>query len=202
LKVVNDRLTVFTAKGSGFAAPSGVSKIELDLYNPYGIGYAQLTDVVYAEQFQGFPYVVGYYFTKYTGVSGFPVDGYTYRHSYVDGGPSTLVTDGNCPHTRSVVKAASKIHAIADEVVRYCAAGAARDWTTANDAGFLPTSLQQDTSTGARAVGAYADKLVVFFAENAQIWTVAVDPSARSGSIRARVSSPLPRARAASESRP
>lgn len=178
LKVVNDRLTVFTAKASGFTPPSGVSKIELDLYNPYGIGYAQLTDVVYAEQFQGFPYVVGYYFTKFTGASGFAVDGYTYRHSYVDGSPSTLVTDGNCPHTRAVTKAASRIFAIADEVVRYSAAGAGRDWTTASDAGFLPTSLQQDTSSGARAVGGYADKLVVFFAENAQIWTVAVDPSA------------------------
>ncbi|SHN40044.1 hypothetical protein [Rhizobacter sp. OV335] len=178
LKVVNDRLTVFTAKASGFTPPPGVSKIELDLYNPYGIGYAQLTDVVYAEQFQGFPYVVGYYFTKYTGPSGFAVDGYTFRHSYVDGNPSTLITDSNCPHTRAVTKAASRIFAIADEVVRYSAAGAARDWTTASDAGFLPTSLQQDTSSGARAVGGYADKLVVFFAENAQIWTVAVDPSA------------------------
>lgn len=96
----------------------------------------------------------------------------------------TPITDANNPRSISVTKAASRVFAISGEVVRYCAAGAARDWTTASNAGFLPVSLQQDTKSGCTAVGTFQDSLVVFFPENAQIWNVAVDPSANAISKR------------------
>lgn len=96
----------------------------------------------------------------------------------------TPITDPNNPRSISVTKAASRVFAIGGEVVRYCAAGGPRDWTTASDAGFLPVALQQDTKSGCTAVGTFQDSLVVFFSENAQIWNVAVDPSANTISKR------------------
>lgn len=96
----------------------------------------------------------------------------------------TPITDTNNPRTIGVTKAASRVFAIGGEVVRYCAAGAPRDWTTASNAGFLPVSLQQDTKSSCTAVGTFQDSLVVFFPENAQIWNVAVDPSANAISKR------------------
>lgn len=96
----------------------------------------------------------------------------------------TYITDTNCPNTISVTKAASRVFAIGGEVVRYCAAGNPRDWTTSADAGFLPASLQQDTKSSTTAVGTFQDSLVVFFSEGAQIWNVAVDPAGNALSKR------------------
>lgn len=119
-------------------------------------------------RFQGFLYVVA----VYAGLAN------PYRHHYIDGSPSTLITDANCPQSAHVTVAESRVYAINGETVRYCAAGDARDWTTPNDAGFLPVALQQNTKANCTAVGTFEDALVVFFAESAQIWDVAVDPSA------------------------
>lgn len=96
----------------------------------------------------------------------------------------TPITDANNPRTMGVTKAASRVFAIGGEVVRYCAAGSPRDWTTSSDAGFLPVALQQDTKSDCTAVGTFQDALVVFFDENAQIWTVTVDPQFNSISKR------------------
>lgn len=90
----------------------------------------------------------------------------------------TYITDANCPQTIGVTKAASRVYAPSAENVRYSAAGAARDWTTAGDAGFLPAGLQQDTRGLVTACGTFQDSLVAFFEDSAQIWNVAVDPSA------------------------
>lgn len=98
------------------------------------------------------------------------------RHHYVDTGPSTIVTDA--PQGKSVTKAASRIFVAYGETVKYCAAGNARDWTTASDAGFLPVQLQQDTGDLCTAVGTFQKKLAVYFAASLQTWNVSVDPSA------------------------
>lgn len=90
----------------------------------------------------------------------------------------TWIGDANCPNTISVTKAAERIFAINGETVRYSAAGAPRDWTTSSDAGFLPVGLRQGTKEGCTAVGTFQEKLVVFFRESSQLWSVAVDPSA------------------------
>jgi hypothetical protein len=91
-------------------------------------------------------------------------------------GPTTYITDVNCPHTAGVTKAASRIFAPSSENVRYCAAGSARDWTTASNAGFLAAGLQQDTKGAVNACGTFQDSLVVLFEDSAQIWNVAVNP--------------------------
>jgi hypothetical protein len=96
----------------------------------------------------------------------------------------TFITDSNCPTSISVTKAASRVFAASGEVVRFCAVGNPRDWTTASDAGFLSVSLQQDTKSACTAVGTFQDALVVFFSESSQIWNVAVDPTANAISKR------------------
>lgn len=128
-----------------------------------------LTEVSYADVFNGFIYAsVGY-------------TGGERRHHYLDGAApgSTHIADVNCPNTAQVTKIASKIWAIgtAGDTVRFCKTNTPRDWTTASDAGFLPVGLQQSGATNATALGFYQNRLVVFFADSAQIWQVDVDPA-------------------------
>lgn len=90
---------------------------------------------------------------------------------------STLVTDSNCPQSGAVVKKSQKIFAIDDDVVRFCATGNPRDWTTASDAGFLGVGTQQSGATNPSALGEYAGNLVVFFNDSSQVWAVDPDPA-------------------------
>lgn len=185
LEAINGRLTVFAAKGAGYVPPGAVNSIELNIYNPASVPTTFL-GVLYADIFQGYPYVVAEYYTQIPAPgSGILSYQRVTRHHWVDASPSTLITDSNCPHSASVTKAASRVFAINGETVRYCTAGNARNWTTASDAGFLATGIQQDTKAGATAVGTFQNALVVFFPEGAQIWDVAVDPSANA--IRKRI---------------
>ncbi len=88
------------------------------------------------------------------------------------------IQDVNCPHGKSASKQASRIHAIGDEVVRFCgAAGGPRDWTTSSDAGFIPTGLKAEGSVDAKALGQYQERLVVFFTDGTQVWDVDETPS-------------------------
>lgn len=170
LETISGRLKVFVDRGAAFVPPAIIDRIELDV--PPSAPGQSLTRVHYGDIFQGFPYVVAEY------TSG------VIAHHYVDANPTTYIVDTNCPNTISVTKAASRVFAIGGEVVRYCAAGNPRDWTAADDAGFLPVSLQQDNKSSCTAVGTFQDSLVVFFSESAQIWNVAVDPAANAISKR------------------
>lgn len=87
------------------------------------------------------------------------------------------VVDANCPNTKSVVKSANKLFAIAGNVVRFCASSNPRDWTTASNAGFLATGIQQSGATAARWVGEFQGKLVVSFDDGMQIWITDPDPA-------------------------
>lgn len=171
-------LTVFIPETSTFVAPSGVASIKLT--DPQGSGTTTMFSIDYASMFGGFPYVVARY-------SVFSSDPTLMQHHYVDGSLDTRVTDVNCPQGFTghsfVAQAASRIFAVAGGtaagVARYSAAGDARDWTTASDAGFLPVGLQQNTADSAAiGIGAFQDALVVFFQDGVQVWTVAVDPTA------------------------
>jgi hypothetical protein len=99
-------------------------------------------------------------------------------HHYVDGAATVIDPATGVPAAKSITKAAGRIFAAFGQTVKYCAVGNARDWHTANDAGFLPVQLQQDTGDECVAVGTFQKKLAVFFATSLQTWDVAVDPSA------------------------
>ena len=98
------------------------------------------------------------------------------RHHYLDDATSTLVADANCPHTPTIIKKASKIFAIKNDVVRFSKTSDARTWTAEEDAGFLPVNVQQTGASNPTALGEYQSNLVVFFADSAQIWSVDPDP--------------------------
>ena len=80
------------------------------------------------------------------------------------------ITDVNCPNSKSLIKQKQSIIAIDGENVDYSATSDVKDWTTANDAGFLATGLQQAGATDAIAVAEYQDQLVVFFKDGIQVW--------------------------------
>lgn len=88
------------------------------------------------------------------------------------------IEDEHCPHTKVVAIAVSKVFAGDNDVVRFCATLNARDWTSADDAGFLPTGLQQKSQVGVDAMGVYRGNLAVWSASTFQIWQVDPDPAA------------------------
>jgi len=130
-----------------------------------------VTKVHYADIFNGFLYAA----VEYT--SG------EVRHHYLDlevfDPGQTAIFDQNCPNTTVVTKIASKIWAVGKtgDTVRFCKTNAPRDWSAVSDAGFLPVGLQQTGASNATALGYYQNRLVVFFADSAQIWHVDVDPA-------------------------
>lgn len=131
-------------------------------------GERPLKDVWFADVFNAFIYASVEY-----------QDG-SVKHHYLDGKAVTAVTDVNCPHSKPAIKTASRIFAAGADgsTVRYCAANKPRDWSTSNDAGFLPTGLQFSGDRNANALGLYQANLAVFARDGAQIWEVQnVDPS-------------------------
>ncbi|MGH8035758.1 MAG: hypothetical protein ACREO9_11070, partial [Lysobacterales bacterium] len=88
------------------------------------------------------------------------------------------ITDENCPNTKVVAIAASKVFAGDNDIVRFCATLNARDWTSDQDAGFLPTGLQQKSQVGVNAMGVYRGNLAVWSPSTFQIWQVDPDPAA------------------------
>lgn len=126
----------------------------------------ELVDVPFADVFAGKIYCAAKY------------DDDTSEHHYLDQA-STVVEDANCPHTVAVLKAASKIFAVGKDgdVVRYSKTGAPRDWTEANDAGFLPTGLNARGDRSTNALGLYQSNLVALSRDGAQVWKVDPDPT-------------------------
>jgi len=131
----------------------------------YSGGAQPVADVPFSDVFNAYIYAAIQY-----------ADG-TIEHHYLDGNATTHIADVNCPDTNGVVKLSSKLFAIKGDVVRYCKTGNPRDWTTVNDAGFLPTGLNSRGDRATNALGIYQNKLVALSRDGAQIWTVDPDPS-------------------------
>lgn len=90
---------------------------------------------------------------------------------------SNAVTDANCPHTRQVKKLAQKLYAASSPNVRFCATASPRDWTSANDAGFIPSGISAPGAETVNALGDMAGDLVIFYSDSLQIWDVDADPA-------------------------
>lgn len=140
------------------------------LFNPNKVmdptGALAVADVPFADVFNGFLYAAIQY------ANG------TIKHHYLDGTSPTYIADVNCPNSAGVLKLASKIFATNGDTVRFCATGAPRNWTAANDAGFLPTGLNSRGDRAANALGVYQNKLVVLSKDGAQVWKADPDPAA------------------------
>jgi hypothetical protein len=90
---------------------------------------------------------------------------------------SRRVEDPNCPNTKIVAIAASKVFAGDDDIVRYSATVNPLDWSTKDDAGYLPTGLQNYGANPVAAMGLYRGNLIVFNAEAFQLWQIDEDPA-------------------------
>ena len=125
-----------------------------------------VADVPYADVFNGFIYAAVKYASGVT------------KHNYFDGA-APQIADVNCPHTPTVMKGASKMFAVGvgGTTVRYSKTGAPRDWTLANDAGFLPTGLNATGDRETKALGMYQKKLVALARDSAQVWTIDPNPT-------------------------
>lgn len=86
------------------------------------------------------------------------------------------VTDPKCPQTNAVALAASHVFGADKDIVPYSAAVNPTDWTTANNAGYLPTGLNNYGANPAAALALYRSNLVVFNAGGYQMWQVDPDP--------------------------
>lgn len=123
----------------------------------------------FAASLNGTPYVA----VEYT-------NGETW-HSFLEGTEATqprTVLDDNCPHSKSVSVAANSVFATDDDVVRFSATNAPKNWTTANDAGFLATGGNSAGATVATALAEFQGDLAVFFEDGGQVWTIDPDPAA------------------------
>ena len=107
-----------------------------------------------------------------TAVDGYVLDG-TINWKAV----SRRVEDANCPNTKIVSIAASKVYAADDDIIRYSATVNPLDWTSADDAGYLPTGLQNYGANPVAAMGLYRGNLIAFNAEAFQLWQVDEDPA-------------------------
>lgn len=128
-----------------------------------------ITRIDYAEIFSGYFYVAVTY-----------ADGNTF-HYYLDTETDiNLITDADCPHSKSCIKLAEKMFAIDpdNDIVKYSDTGDPKVWTPAAapvDAGFLPTGLRSRGSSVPTALGQYQSQMAVFMSDSMQLWTV--DPA-------------------------
>lgn len=145
-----------------------------------------VTDIHYADVFNGYLYVVAEHGEK------------SWHHYLREPDPEseeteteennskepeqafvTQITDENCPHSKAVLKLASKMFAVSPDgaTVRFSKTGDPTNWSESDDAGFLPTGLNARGDRSTNALGIYANKLVALSRDGAQVWTADPDPT-------------------------
>ncbi len=87
------------------------------------------------------------------------------------------ITDANCPQSAVVVIAAGKVFAADNDTIRYSATVNPTDWSSANNAGFLPFGLQTYGSNPVAAMNLYRSNLMAFNSEGSQMWQLDPDPA-------------------------
>lgn len=87
------------------------------------------------------------------------------------------ITDDKCPHTAVVAIGASKVFAGDTDIISYSATINPKDWSSADDAGYLPFGLQTYGSNPVAAMGLYRSNLVAFNAAGFQMWQIDQDPA-------------------------
>ncbi len=93
---------------------------------------------------------------------------------------SGRIEDAKCPNNIPTAIAASKVFCGDDDIIRFSATVNPLDWTTADDAGYLPFGLQTFGSQPVTALGLFRSNLVAFNAAGFQMWQVDEDPASMS----------------------
>ena len=87
------------------------------------------------------------------------------------------IEDERCPNSKVVAIASSKVFAGDDDIVAFSATVNPLDWSTREDAGYLPFGLQTYGSMPISAMGLYRSNLVIFNSRGFQMWQVDEDPA-------------------------
>lgn len=90
---------------------------------------------------------------------------------------SRRISDTKCPSTKIVAIGASKIFSGDDDIISFSATINPRDWSTADDAGYLPFGLQTYGANPVLALGLYRGNLVAFNSAAFQMWQIDQDPA-------------------------
>jgi len=86
------------------------------------------------------------------------------------------ITDPKCPNSTAVTLGASHVFAGDKDIVPYSAAVNPTDWSTANNAGYLPSGLNNYGNNPVAALGLYRSNLVIFNSGGYQMWQIDPDP--------------------------
>jgi len=86
------------------------------------------------------------------------------------------VLDTSCPNTVAVAIGASHIFAGDNDITNYSAAVNPTDWSSTNNAGYLPTGLNSYGDNPVAALALYRGNLIVFNAGGYQMWQIDPDP--------------------------
>ena len=86
------------------------------------------------------------------------------------------VEDAKCPQTALAAKAGSKIFRADGDLVRFSATTNPLDYTTTEDAGYIPFGLQDYGDQPITAMGLYRGNIAAFNSQGCQIWEVDEDP--------------------------
>ncbi len=114
-------------------------------------------------------------------------------------GSAQTIKDSNCPQSTVVAINSAKVFAADKDIVRFSATANPLDWSSANDAGFLPTGLTQSNSNNIAVMNLYRGNLVVMNANQFQMWQTDPDPTQMAlldalegiGSTRQRAAQPV-----------
>lgn len=87
------------------------------------------------------------------------------------------IEDENCPRTKVTTIGASKVFKGGGDITPFCATNNPRDWTTPQDAGFLPTGLQRYGANDVAVLNLYRGNLVAMNSEAFQLWQIDPDPA-------------------------
>jgi len=90
---------------------------------------------------------------------------------------SRRVEDEKCPNSKVVAIVAAKVFAADKDIVKFSATANPLDWSTADDAGYLPTGLQQANANDMAVLQQYRANLVALNASSFQNWQVDPDPA-------------------------
>lgn len=91
---------------------------------------------------------------------------------------SRQITDEKCPHTAQVVIGAKKIFAADGDIIAFSATVNPLDWSTVDDAGYIPFGLNTYGTDGdVTALGLYRSNLVAFNQAAFQMWQIDEDPA-------------------------
>lgn len=87
------------------------------------------------------------------------------------------ISDAKCPNTKYVAINSSKIFCGDKDIVAFSATTNPLDWSTANDAGFIPFGLNDFGSEPVAGLGLYRSNLIIFNSLGYQMWQTDEDPT-------------------------